>query len=111
MREQKSVVPCCQSTGGTFLSLRSRETCDARFFLQYDSGVGDESRLLIFATDENLDYLEKSSHWLGDGTFPNSVRKRAIQKKNALIRIRIMTPNAEIAANLTENIMEDSLIQ
>ena len=38
-------------------------------FLQYDSGEIDESRLLIFATDQGLDDLMHATHLAGDGTF------------------------------------------
>ena len=38
-------------------------------FLFYDSGVGDENRILLFATDQALDLLRSSDNWFGDGTF------------------------------------------
>ncbi|XP_068213377.1 uncharacterized protein [Palaemon carinicauda] len=38
-------------------------------FLQYDSGVEDEERILIFASSTGLDDLVKYSNWAGDGTF------------------------------------------
>ena len=39
-----------------------------RFLLQ-DSGLGDPSRMIIFATDEDLEMLSSSDHLFGDGTF------------------------------------------
>ena len=38
-------------------------------FLQFDSGKTDESRLLIFATNQGLDDLMYATHLAGDGTF------------------------------------------
>jgi len=36
-------------------------------FLSYDSG-NNESRILIFTTKSNLNLLQESDNWLGDGT-------------------------------------------
>ena len=44
------------------------KTFSNRNFLLYDSGPG-ASRILMFATKENLDFLSMSSIWLADGTF------------------------------------------
>ena len=38
-------------------------------FLAFDSGPDTESRVLVFATDENMDILKQSAHWFSDGTF------------------------------------------
>lgn len=38
-------------------------------FLLHDSGFGDENRMIVFASDQALDLLKQSDHWLGDGTF------------------------------------------
>ena len=38
-------------------------------FLRYDSGIGDDERILIFASDQGLELLSNSEHWLCDGTF------------------------------------------
>lgn len=41
--------------------------------MQYDSGPNDsENRILIFATDKNLEHMEKCEHWYADGTFKSS---------------------------------------
>lgn len=45
------------------------ETLQGQSFLQYDSGVGDENRLLIFTTREALTRLGVSEIFLADGTF------------------------------------------
>lgn len=42
---------------------------DNEQFLLFDSGVGDDERLLIFATPTGLNTLSASSHWFVDGTF------------------------------------------
>ena len=38
-------------------------------FLPYDSGIGDDGRILIFASDQGLELLSNSDHWFYDGTF------------------------------------------
>ena len=38
-------------------------------FLQYDSGVGDNERILLFASEDGLELLRNSTHWAADGTF------------------------------------------
>ncbi|XP_030072563.1 FLYWCH-type zinc finger-containing protein 1 [Microcaecilia unicolor] len=38
-------------------------------FLLWDSGVGDDNRILMFGTMENLQILEENNHWFIDGTF------------------------------------------
>src|SRR5690606_32843271 len=40
-----------------------------RRFLQYDSGAGDEMRILIFAKDRQLELLQQHDAWYADGTF------------------------------------------
>ena len=38
-------------------------------FLIFDSGVGDNERILIFATQQGIRSLSNNSHWFMDGTF------------------------------------------
>lgn len=38
-------------------------------FLAYDSGVDDVDRMLIYATQRNIDVLRSADHWFMDGTF------------------------------------------
>ena len=38
-------------------------------FLLHDSGPGDDSRIILFATDDDLETLRLPDHWFGDGTF------------------------------------------
>ncbi|KAJ8681079.1 hypothetical protein QAD02_016866 [Eretmocerus hayati] len=38
-------------------------------FLIHDSGISPTSRVLVYATKQNLEYLAKSTTWLFDGTF------------------------------------------
>lgn len=49
---------------------RYRKTADDQQFLQVDTGGAD--RLLIFATNDGLDLLQNSTHWLCDGTFKSA---------------------------------------
>ena len=38
-------------------------------FLIYDSGIGDQERMFIFASEIGLQLLRESEHWYADGTF------------------------------------------
>lgn len=38
-------------------------------FVLYDSGVGDNARMLVFATNQSIQLLSNSADWFGDGTF------------------------------------------
>ena len=46
----------------------SQTTVNERFLI-YDSGVGDENRIFIFASDIGVQLLGESEHWYADGTF------------------------------------------
>ena len=46
-----------------------RTTTNGDPFLMYDSGVGDEDRIFIFASQGALHFLEDSEHWYADGKF------------------------------------------
>ncbi|KAG8173372.1 hypothetical protein JTE90_015533 [Oedothorax gibbosus] len=42
-------------------------------FLLYDSGsTSSNDRILVFGTNENLNFLQNSKHWFADGTFKTS---------------------------------------
>lgn len=43
-------------------------------FLLWDSGAGDDNRVLVFGTTDNLSLLEQHDHWFIDGTFKVSPR-------------------------------------
>ena len=51
------------------LPLEFQQTDNGEEFLFYDSGVGQENRMLLFASPIAKEYLRSSSHWFGDGTF------------------------------------------
>jgi hypothetical protein len=38
-------------------------------FLQYDSGVGDPQRIIIFASEGGVNLIQNCPHWAADGTF------------------------------------------
>lgn len=38
-------------------------------FVIHDSGVGDRNRILVFATQRNIDLLARAKVWFMDGTF------------------------------------------
>lgn len=44
-------------------------TLNGQEFLLFDSGYGDENRILIFASRRNLQLLARSENWYADGTF------------------------------------------
>ena len=46
-----------------------RTTTNGDPFLMCDSGVGDEERIFIFASQDALQFLVDSEHWYADGTF------------------------------------------
>ena len=52
-----------------FLPVRYQQTLNGDRFLLFDSGPGDEDRMLIFATDQALELLSTSDDWYCDGTF------------------------------------------
>jgi hypothetical protein len=49
-----------------------RVTMKAQQFLQFDNGIDNEERIVIFFTKEILNYLKISKTWLCDGTFYSS---------------------------------------
>ena len=51
------------------LPLAYRTTTNGDLFLVYDSGAGDEERILVFASQDALQFLADSEHWYADGTF------------------------------------------
>ncbi|KAG0442061.1 hypothetical protein DMUE_0570 [Dictyocoela muelleri] len=42
---------------------------DKNLFFQYDGGVMDKERMLIFINSEKIIHLKNASTWLSDGTF------------------------------------------
>ena len=48
---------------------RYRVTPKGEPFLLFDSGVGDISRIIIFATPKMLSILRESQNWYADGMF------------------------------------------
>ena len=46
-----------------------RTTTNGEPFLVYDSGVGDEERIFILASQDALQFLADSERWYADGTF------------------------------------------
>lgn len=46
-----------------------RVTLTKQKFLQYDSGQNDDSRIIIFFSNENLKLIQETEIWVVDGTF------------------------------------------
>ena len=46
-----------------------QQTENGQQFLLFDSGVGDAERILIFLSQQGLEFLSNSEHWYADGTF------------------------------------------
>ena len=61
--------PAPANVGELFIPDKLRQTTDQRSFLLHDSGRGDVHRMLIFSTDQFLQTLHDSEHWMCDGTF------------------------------------------
>jgi hypothetical protein len=52
-----------------------KQTLSGKRFFLYDSGIEDEERILIFSSDFQIEYLNKSETWLIDGTFKSCPRE------------------------------------
>ena len=79
-----------------------RQTTDQRGFLLYDSGRGDVHRMLIFSTNQFLQTLHDSDHWMCYGTFKVSpslfyqvYTVHAMIRNNVLPRIFVLLPNKQ----------------
>ncbi|KAG0439579.1 hypothetical protein DMUE_2334 [Dictyocoela muelleri] len=51
-----------------------KNTISGEKFLQYDSGVNDDKRILIFFNQSKIYYLTNSDTYLGDGTLKMALR-------------------------------------
>lgn len=47
----------------------------AEIYLQFNSGINDDNRIVIFYTDDDFKHLENSNTILVDGTFKYCSRK------------------------------------
>ena len=52
-----------------FIPLAYQQTSNGEWFLLFDSGFGDNNRMLIFVTDQALQLLANSEDWFCAGTF------------------------------------------
>ena len=66
-RNGETLNPCIINKVAIPLELQVKEEGD--HFLGQDFGPDEEDRVLIFATETNLDILETSHVWHADGTF------------------------------------------
>ncbi|CAK8686790.1 unnamed protein product [Clavelina lepadiformis] len=64
--KQQTTTPQLLFVGELFIPDMLRQTTDQRGFLLYDSGPGDVHRMLIFSTDQFLQTLHDSEHWMCD---------------------------------------------
>ncbi|XP_064649980.1 uncharacterized protein LOC135501673 [Lineus longissimus] len=71
MQRQTSAQPEPQPQNAMNMEIPERYTRTLRgeLFLQFDSGVGNPNRILIFCTQRNLELLAYCEHWFADGTF------------------------------------------
>ena len=60
-------VPCRRT--GYAIPLDFTVIDGGKSFLQYDSGIDDQDRILIFASDAGLQDLKYLKNWKIDGTF------------------------------------------
>lgn len=58
-----------ESAAGIILPDKYKTTLKGEPFLLFDSGFGDERRMILYATPEFLSILSKSNNWFCDGTF------------------------------------------
>jgi hypothetical protein len=85
----KSKLPCEQSLRGTIKRVRRVQnvpvnpssyktlhipdeemlTLDKKKFLCIDTGAADKNRIIIFATNDNIEFLKSADTWFIDGTF------------------------------------------
>ena len=68
-KREEGHPPLPAAPAAIVLPQQFRHTATGANFLLHDSGQGDNDRLLIFGTDETLQWLTDHRHWLGDGTF------------------------------------------
>ena len=61
-------LPCPQDTRFDIPD-EYQVTTDGKPFMMYDSGPGDGNRIIVFATEENIELLAHSPTWFMDGTF------------------------------------------
>lgn len=66
---KKNVTPFCSNSD--ILEIY-KSTLNNDNFLQFDSGVSDINRILVYSTSTNIENLSMSSCWLSDGTFYSS---------------------------------------
>ncbi|XP_076045816.1 uncharacterized protein LOC143028060 [Oratosquilla oratoria] len=91
-----------RSPPALFIPDNLRQTTDQRSFLLHDSGRGDVHRMLIFSTDQFLQTLHDSEHWMCDGTFKVSpslfyqvYTVHALIRNNVLPCIFVLLPNKQ----------------
>ena len=61
-------LPVPMGRGDFDVPLQCQQTGQGQRFLLHDSGRSDD-RVLIFATQGNMEVLQQSPHWFMDGTF------------------------------------------
>ena len=67
-RTDENVPKNPEKRTGFVIEGKYTEYC-GELFLQYDSGIEDPDRILIFMTESGKKDLENYGHWAGDGTF------------------------------------------
>ena len=94
--------PVPATIGELLIPNQLRQTTDQRTFLLYDSGFGDVNRMLIFSTDQFLQSLHDSEHWMCDGTFKVArnlfyqvYTVHALIRNNVLPCVFVLLPNKQ----------------
>ena len=76
-------------------------------FLLFDSGVGDTTRMFIFATNDGIDMLANSAQWFGDGTFKHCPQIFSqIYSIHALVNHEVLPCNFALLPSKTEIVYE-----
>jgi hypothetical protein len=68
VRQKKEVAPANPSNFEFVIPDQYRYNSNGEFFLKFDSGL-TESRILIFTTRQNLDFMNECDNWFCYGTF------------------------------------------
>lgn len=68
VRQKEEAAPANPSNFEFIIPDQYRYNSNGELFLKFDSGP-TESRILIFTTQQNLDFMSECDNWFCDGTF------------------------------------------
>jgi len=68
VRQKEKAAPANPSNFESIIPNQYRYNSNGELFLKFDNGP-TESRILIFTTQQNLDFMSECDNWFCDGTF------------------------------------------